>query len=478
MTWGEVSPWGWWIGPLSSAGALSLRASQTMLTTVRSGQPRTVLVDGRAGIGKTALVEEFLAAEDDIQILRASGERWEALVSYGVVEQLLRGAGVSSTRLLASRDRALPPEEPVSVGTYILEVLGDLEQKNPVVVLVEDVHWTDTDSLRALLFALRRLVSERVLTVLTIRDDERQRLPDGLQRLAGGASGLTLHLPALTASEILNMGKALGVPDFSARAASRLKAHTQGNPLFVRALLTEMPADRWRTWEPMLPAPRAFAMQVERRLEACAPATRRLVEAASALGANVPVSVVAALAGVEDPLEALDESSTADLLRVRDDPGIRDVVFPHPLVQAAVYEHLSPSRRVRLHLAAADLVNDEGARLRHRVAAADPPDEPLAEELAAFARRQSAAGVWAGAASAFIEASRMSPSGTSASSDCTWRFDAMIGSGDLVQAGVFAGEIADFAPGPHRDVSLGYLSIMRGRPDRGRDAVAQRVGRL
>ena len=268
-----------------------------LLTAVRSGQPRTVLIEGRPGIGKTALVEQFLAAEEDVHVLRAGGERWEALVSYGVVELLLRGAGVSSTRLVASRERALPPEEPVSVGAYILEVLGDLEQKNPVVVVVEDVQWIDIDSLRALLFAVRRLVSERVLTVLTIRDEATEWLPDGLRRLAGGATGLTLQLDALAPSEVQQLGRALGVPDFSPRAAGLVQQHTQGNPLYVRALLREMPADRWRTWEPVLPAPRAFAMQVERRLEACAPATRRLIEAASVLGARVPLSAVAALQG-------------------------------------------------------------------------------------------------------------------------------------------------------------------------------------
>ena len=186
---------------------------------------------------------------------------------------------------------------------------------------------------------------------------------------------------------------------------------------------------------------------------------------------------MAALAGVEDPLEALDESSTADLLQVRDDPGIRDVVFPHPLVQAAVYEHLSPSRRVRLHLAAADLVSDEGARLRHRVAAADPPDEPLAEELAAFAQRQSAAGVWAGAASAFVEASRMSPTRDKREQRLHLALDAMIGSGDLCRPACSPGRsLISHRVRTATCRSATWRSCAAGR--RGRDAVATRLGRL
>ena len=99
-------------------------------------------------------------------------------------------------------------------------------------------------------------------------------------------------------------------------------------------------------------------------------------------------------------------------------PGSRDVEFPHPLVQAAVHEHLAPGRRVRLHLAAAKLVDDEGAALRHRVAAAQPPDEGLAEDLSSFAEQQAAAGAWAGAASALVHASRLTTPGNNASSGC------------------------------------------------------------
>ena len=60
---------------------------------VRAGRS-TVLITGRAGIGKTSLVEQFLSEVDDTTLLRASGEQWEALVAFGVIDQLLRAAGV------------------------------------------------------------------------------------------------------------------------------------------------------------------------------------------------------------------------------------------------------------------------------------------------------------------------------------------------------------------------------------------------
>jgi hypothetical protein len=232
-----------------------LAALRAMLEQVRSGRPQTALIEGPAGVGKTALVEQFLRGEEGIRLLRGRGEQWEVLVPYGVVDQLMRAAGVSSARVFSSRLRVLPVEEPISVGSSLLELFEDLEEKNVVVLLVEDIHWSDTDSLRALLFALRRLVSERVLTLLTVREEDQLRVPDGLRRLAAGASGLTLHLPPLTPGEIQALASRLGMPEFSTRIAARLHEHTGGNPLYTRAVLSELP-DGWPDALAQLPAPR------------------------------------------------------------------------------------------------------------------------------------------------------------------------------------------------------------------------------
>ncbi len=434
------------------------------LRIMRSGAPRVVVVEGAAGIGKTVLIDQFLAGESDVTVLRATGEPWEAYVAYGVIDQLMRVAGVSTARLLASRARSFPAEEPVGVGAWLLEVVADLEQKAPVAVVVDDAHWADMDSLRSLLFAVRRLVSERVLVVLGLRGEDAARLPDGLRRLAGGRTGSTLTLKALPAADIHQLAGALGVRDFSARAAQRLHAHTEGNPLFVKTMLAELPERRWRTWDLSLPAPRAFAAQVQRKLEACTAATRRLVEAMAVLGTTTPVPVAAALAGVPDLVAALDEASVLELLQVDDELGIRAVGFTHPLVQAAVYEQLGPLRRVQLHGAAAAVVEDEGALLRHRVLAATPPDPRLAADLDDFARREAAVGAWASAAWALAEGSSLSVDREQREQRLLRAVDATIGAGDLIQAEAFARDVTSLRPGAWRDAALGYLAVLRGRP--------------
>lgn len=449
------------VGPIVGR-AEELARLRAELALARSGTPRVLVVQGDAGIGKTALLEHLLDAESELITLRATGEPWEAFVAYGIIDQLLREAGVSTSRLQITRDRSLPAEEPVGVGAWLLEVVGELQRRQPVAIVVDDAHWADMDSLRALLFAARRLVDQRVVVLLGQRTEDRLRLPEGLRRMAEGRSGTTLDLEPMPPADVQQLASSLGVPDFSGRAAQRLHAHTGGNPLYVKTMLTELPEQRWRAWDASLPAPRAFAAQVRRRLEACTEQTRALVESVAVLGTTASVRSAATLAGVSDLVEALDEAASVRLLTVREHVGIREVGFPHPLVQAAVYEQLGPLRRVQLHSAAAEFVEEEGALLRHRVLAATPPDPKLAADLEGFARREAAVGAWASAAWALVEGSSLSPEPDLRERRLLRAVDATIGAGDLLQAEVFARDIAATS-GAWRDAALGYLAVLRAR---------------
>jgi ATP/maltotriose-dependent transcriptional regulator MalT len=440
-----------------------LTALQAELAMVRAGHPRLVLVEGPAGIGKSAVLDRFLAGPTNLRVLRAAGEQWEAFVAYGVADQLMRVAGVSSARLLAGRQRSLPAEEPVGVGARILDVIEELEQKAPVAIVVDDAHWADVDSLRALLFVVRRLVQERVLTLLAQRSDDASRLPEGLRRLASGRTGTTLRVPALSSGEVNQLATKLGVAQLPSRTAQRLRTHTDGNPLYITTLLTELPSERWRTWEPALPAPQAFADQVVRRLKACSEPTRRLVEATAVMGGHAELAAVAVLAEVGDPVAALGEAVDVNLLRIPDDTGVRRVAFFHPLVKTAVYELLGPAARIRLHAAAVRLVEDEHARLRHRVAAAIGPDTALVEDLDDFARRESSVGAWSGAAWALVEASQLSSNRKQREHRLLLAVDAVISAGDLYQAEAMARDVEAIVRGPLRDATMGYLAVLRGR---------------
>ena len=146
------------------------------LVAARGGVPQIVEIQGPPGIGKTALLSRFLADPGDgvpPVVLRSSGEETEVLLAYGVIDQLARSAGrAGDSLLLPAGSPGTAVDDAVTVGSRLLQLLGGVEGDAPVLLVVDDVHWVDQPSLKALVFALRRLVAEPVVVLLAVRDTE------------------------------------------------------------------------------------------------------------------------------------------------------------------------------------------------------------------------------------------------------------------------------------------------------------------
>jgi DNA-binding CsgD family transcriptional regulator len=424
------------------------------LRDAREGASRLALVEGPAGIGKTALIDRFLAGAGEVTVLRASGDESERELAGGVIDQLLRRAG----------EAPLDAADHVVLGARLLDLLGVLQDERPVTVVIDDAHWADPLSLRALLFVVRRLVADHVLVIVATREAVPD-LPEGLTK-AAQADGCWLVLEPFSPAELRELAGARG-KQLSAGALRRLEAHTGGNPLYTTALLDELPADVWHRHDD-LPAPRSFAAVVARRVADCSPEAARLLEAAAVLGPRVPLATAAELGGVGEPLVALDEAADAGLLRrpgPPDPPGLPVPAFPHPLVAAAIYDRIPAARRARLHAQAAEIVDDEWIALRHLAAAAPGYDAGLADRLAAFAERKEVGHALPVASLAMVTAARLSPDRAQREDRLLRAVDWMLVAGDAAHARAFAEDIAGFAEGPRRSSILGQLAELEGRID-------------
>ena len=274
-----------------------------------------------------------------------------------------------------------------------------------------------------------------------------------------------MRVPGLDEHELRELARALGVASLPSRAARRLRDGTHGNPLHVRAVLDESPPGLWADAGKPLPSPRSFRRLVGDRYAACGAETRDLLDAAAVLGVRAALPLAAAVGGVTESVQAVDEAVRRGLLVADTARHPWTLAFPHPLVRSALHDALGPARRTALHLAAARLVDDEVAVLHHRVAAAPGLDAALADDLAGFAHRAAARQEWPSATRHLVASGRLCPDREEGRRRLLVALTWMLQTGDAVTAATFTEELRALPASPLRDSVLGTVAMARDDPD-------------
>jgi DNA-binding CsgD family transcriptional regulator/tetratricopeptide (TPR) repeat protein len=440
-----------------------LRVVSGALEAARAAAPQIVWIEGEPGIGKTAFLRRFLATTEDVVVLDASGEESETTLDFGVVSQLAARASASAAAALDELTSTPTPASPFSVGAELLGLFGALQDRAPVVMAVDDVQWIDSSSAGALLFALRRLHGDRVLVLIGSRPDGVDRLGPSWSRLLGDADRVVrVRLSGLSAPEVGQLANSLRIGPLTQAASERLRQHTDGHPLYVRALLSELPLDRLNSDGGELPAPHSFAATVLARLTAVSADAQNLVAAAAVIGARCPLALAGSVGGVADPLAALEEALAADLLTLEPARIPEEIVFPHPLVRAAVYDDLSPTRRRALHLACARLVPGSAA-LAHRVAASHGNDDELAAELEQTAEAEISAGRMPAGVERLMWASRIAATTEARETALLRAVECLVLAGEMPAARRQREAVAACGASPRRSYILALLTASSGR---------------
>ncbi len=283
----------------------------------RANAPQAALIEGEAGIGKSSVLAKLGASLADAKVLRASGAEDESHLVYGLVAQIVaagRGVGGRASHLLASglNDGI----DPLSAGPELLGLLNTIGRGGELVVLlVDDLHWADTASARALLFVLRRLSADPVLVVVTSRPGELARHGEGWYRFISGDERATrLQLRPFGTEELASLSWALGAGELSPAGAASLLQHTGGNPLYCATLLRELGAGTLGDQKGWPRVPKGLSSIILVRMARMTVDDRALVTAAAVLGPRCPLALAVQLAGTADPMGALDQAVSVSLL--------------------------------------------------------------------------------------------------------------------------------------------------------------------
>jgi DNA-binding winged helix-turn-helix (wHTH) protein len=370
-----------------------LRRLTAALDRARHGRGAMLALAGEPGIGKTTLVDHFLAsirgrclvgtgrcsemfgsAEPHLPVLDAL----EDLLSHeGATAVLRRRAPTwawymavsegepSSTRSEQAPGRGAAPFEQASTPDRLMRelthFLAELAQQAPLVLFLDDVHWADAATIDVVAHLAARVKSLRVLVVLTYRDRQWMqadhpfaRLRDEL-RAKGGMEEVAL--PLLTQDDVTAYVSATRAGAPAMGELSRLVfRRSEGNPLFMSALLTYLdgPGAATPGGAPVDEVPDSLRGLIDRMLQRLAPALRRALEAAAVLGYEFDTAVLSRALGeddahVEESLVAVER--THGLVQRQGDrrlpSGAPSIVyrFRHALYQSALLGHFTPSRR-------------------------------------------------------------------------------------------------------------------------------------
>jgi DNA-binding NarL/FixJ family response regulator len=387
--------------------------TEAFLDGVPAG-PRALTIRGEAGIGKTALWRAGLAAAEARGLTVLATRCLEAELPLAFVgladlaEHALADAGGELTdaqreALAAAAGLAAPTRaagDPIVLPRAFLALLRALARVGPVLVAVDDVQWLDPPTARVLSFAIRRLREEPVGLLVTWRGDEPD--PLALARTLEERGVEEVWLGGLSLGALAKLVRSRLDARVPRPVLARVHAATDGNPLFALEFARSL-AERAPGLAP-LPIPDSLQELVRARVRGYPKRTRPLL-AVVAAAERPTVSLLTTID--RDAPRLLDAAVDAGALAVGSDGGVR---FTHPLLAAAVYAALAPSRRRAVHAAIAGVAGDLEERARHRALAAAGPDADVASLLAEAAERAAARGAPDAAAELAQEAVRLTPS--------------------------------------------------------------------
>ncbi|HEX2780470.1 MAG TPA: AAA family ATPase [Gemmatimonadaceae bacterium] len=369
-----------------------------------AGRVEVVFVTGEAGIGKTALVVElqrqvalsatalrvargqcvegFGSKEAFYPVLDAVGELCRRFDGSPVVGTLASHAPtwlVQFPALLTRRHRETLGQEILGATRerMLREICAALEAVTasmPLLLVLEDLHWADPSTLDFISALARGGTHTRLMLVATYRPSDVARSTQPLHSLKRDLVARHLAreivLPPLTQADVTSyLAADAAAPDDSVAIAGLLHRHTEGNPLFMTAVLQHL-VERgfverdpgWRLRRPAseisLEVPDSLREMIAAQVERLDEAEQRVLEVAAIAGMSFAPAICAPLADMN--ADAFDEccdalARRAHILRLTDTQEMPDgtvmqrYAFAHALYREVLYARQSPARRAMLH---------------------------------------------------------------------------------------------------------------------------------
>ena len=380
------------------------------LDSVLGGNGQLVMIAGDPGIGKTRLTEELADSARKKGFEVHWGRSYEdtgappywswtqILRSYSASrdhDAVLQGMGHSASVIadifpdLKSWDPAMEPpdtlSDPESARFRLFDAtstfIASTSQEQPMMLILDDVHWADAPTLQLLQFFARYVQDSRIIVVGTYRDTELSRRHPLSKTLAdlNRERNYTRHLlRGLDENEIRQLIDELGHDGASSGVSAEIVSQTQGNPFFVREIAYELASDDQSG--SLVRIPEGVREVVGQRLNRISDEANDLLTNAAVIGLEFDYQVLTRITKnqtEDDVVDLLEDATAAHLVEIGDAFG--RYRFAHALVRQTLLDETSPVAQVRLHARIAaemeslfgDSADQHAAELAHHFAEAD-----------------------------------------------------------------------------------------------------------
>lgn len=352
----------------------------SLLDAARGDSGQILTIEGEAGAGKTSLLDAAgrLAADREMRVLRARGGEYERDFPYGVVRQLfepmllydeaeraemLTGSAALAAPVFDLQAARREDTDPLAIQHGLYWLMADLAGASTTVLLIDDAQWADLTSLRAFVYAGRRLEGLPILIAFTVRTGEPGGHEELLDQLRSQPMATLIEPAPLSVQATGDLAAAEVGSRPSERFASTCCEATAGNPFLLVELLRSLDG---QLLDPMAgdsgalveKAAASVSRSILARLTKLGEHSIAVARAVAVLEPNAEARLIAELAGL--PLDAVAESC-ALLVRARLLSDSQPVAFAHPLVREAVLSEVPAPHRAADHAIAARILERDGA---------------------------------------------------------------------------------------------------------------------
>ena len=416
---------------------------------------RVVVLAGSAGSGKTSVFRALLqeaGATSEILV----GTEWSREVPYALLSQMWTRDPLPLTGTDA------PLRDRLRMAERLLDELRTEEAKR--IIVIDDVHLADPESLQVFSQMARRLDSTRVLLVVAAADEASAEVDPDFLRMIADPAVERVTIPSFGRSDALELARSCGVHDIGEHGVTVLAGLSAGRLRVAQEILALLPDGRWPQDPDALTLPQTIVDEVMAPIEAADSADVHALAAALAiLETPQEPSRVAEVADLSAPETAIDRGVAHGVFSEYSSAGRLTLRLCHAEAARVIRDGLAPSVRRRLHQRAADSAPREDERLVHSASAALGTDVELSDRLSASASIAEKFGRWADAAQLHFGAASVLPDSADRDSQLLSGIDALASAGKVTEVLPWLGIGKSIAPSTLRDTVLANVAIHRGQ---------------